>query len=304
MAPLTIAEAIARIPSWKEAVSVRVAPLPGGITNYNYRVDVAADAFVVRIGGKVAALLGIDRRREYACTVAASRTDVGPEVVHFLPEDDVLVTRFITGRPLAAAEVAGEETLPRVVRSLRRYHEGPDFPGVFSPAQTLEAYLDAARQYRAPLPADTGRLYMLAREVDQALRRSDAAVRPCHNDLWPPNLIDDGTRIRIVDWEYAAMGDVYFDLANFSLHHGLSDAREETLLQAYFGVVAEAGVARLKLLKILAELREAMWCMVAVQVSDVAFDFLGYAGTHFARCRAALADGRLPEWLHLVTAGA
>ncbi len=304
MTPLTIAEAIARIPSWEEAASVRVAPLPGGITNHNYRVDVGTDAFVVRIGGKNAALLGIDRRREYECTVAAGRTGVGPEVVHFLPEEDVLVTRFIRGRPLAAAEVAGGETMPRIVRSMRRYHDGPDFPGVFSPAQTLEAYLDVARQYRAPLPADIGGLYARAREVDQALPRSDAAVRPCHNDLWPPNLIDDGTRVRIVDWEYAAMGDVYFDLANFSLHHALSDAREEALLRAYFGGVAEAGFARLKLLKILAELREAMWCMVAVKVSDIAFDFLGYAGTHFARCRAALADGRLPEWLRLVTAGA
>ena len=52
--------------------------------------------------------------------------------------------------------------------------------------------------------------------------RGPAAERPCHNDLLTANFIDDGTRIRIVDWEYAGMGDVFFDLANFSVNNGLS----------------------------------------------------------------------------------
>ena len=47
-------------------------------------------------------------------------------------------------------------------------------------------------------------------------------MRPCHNDLLNANFIDDGARIRIVDWEYAGMGDPFFDLGNFSINHELT----------------------------------------------------------------------------------
>ena len=62
----------------------------------------------------------------------------------------------------------------------------------------------------------------VARRIEQ-LRRA-APERPCHNDLLNANFIDDGRRVRIVDWEYAGMGDVFFDLANFAINHEL-DAR-------------------------------------------------------------------------------
>ena len=51
-------------------------------------------------------------------------------------------------------------------------------------------------------------------------------LRPCHNDLLNANFIDDGARIRIIDWEYAGMGDPFFDLGNFSINHELTDAED------------------------------------------------------------------------------
>jgi thiamine kinase-like enzyme len=193
--------------------------------------------------------------------------------------------------------------LARVVRSLHLYHDGPDFDGLFSPFPVVEGYLRAARGQDAPLPGDVERMYTVAAEIDAALRPGWPAARPSHNDLWGPNLIDDGTLVRIVDWEYAAMGDVHFDLANLAIHHRFSDAEDEALISAYAGGVSARSLARLKLLKILAELREAMWCMVGVTVSDAEFDFLGYAATHFDRYREALDDTRFPHWLVEAHAG-
>lgn len=302
--PISIEEAIQRIPRWAEASSLAVALLPGGITNLNYRVAVDGEPFVVRIAAPNAAQLGIDRRREYRCTVAASQTGIAPEVVYFLPDVEVLVTRFIVGRCPSAAEMVRPEMLQRVVDSMHRYRHGPAFDGSFSPFRALAQYRLVARQHGAPLPRDMDAMYHRLAEIEAALHRGRAVIQPCHNDLWEPNLIDDGTLIRIVDWEYAGMGDVYFDLANFAMHHELSDPQDEGLLRSHFGKVTDSAFARLKLMRIVAELREGMWCMVGVNVSSVEFDFMGYAATHFDRFRHALDDRRLPHWLAQAAAGA
>ena len=82
----------------------------------------------------------------------------------------------------------------------------------------------------------------IARRVERA--RGSFAERPCHNDLLNANFIDDGRRIRIVDWEYAGMGDVFFDLANFSVNHGFGPDERAALLSAYVGDGAAGGSAR------------------------------------------------------------
>src|SRR5215471_6368101 len=91
-----IEDILNQVPGWNAADAV-VAPLEGGITNQNYRVDIGGETFVLRIGGKGTHLLGIDRRHESICTAIAAQVGVGAEVVHFLEVEDVLVTRFIVG---------------------------------------------------------------------------------------------------------------------------------------------------------------------------------------------------------------
>lgn len=300
---LSIEQAIAHIPSWRGAPPRSVSPLGGGITNFNYRVDIDGEAFVVRIWAKDAGLLGIDRHREHRCTLAASQTGVGPEVVHFLPDVGILVTRFIGGRCLSVGEQAGPEIMERVVQSMRRYHAGPSFDGSYSPFRTVEEYLRVARRCGTSLPDDIDALYARMLEIEKALQRAQAIIRPCHNDLWGPNLIDDGSQVRIVDWEYAGMGDVHFDLADFANYHSASDADDRVLLRLYFGNAPEIAFARLRLMKIIAQLREAMWYVAAINLSSAKPDFPTHASAHFDRCRHALNDARLPSWLDQAARG-
>ncbi len=293
----TIDEVLSRIPIWTGVAGLTVTPLPGGITNRNYRIDVAGEAFVVRVGTPGAEVLGIDREREYRCLVAASAAGAAPEVVYCRPAEGILVTRFVPGRALAPGETLPPEGVARVVQTMRRYHNGPAFAGSFSPFRTLDEYLSAARRGSAPLPADIDGLYAALARLEEALQPGGTTVRPCHNDLWGPNLIDDGQRVVIVDWEYAGMGDPYFDLANFAIYHCPSDAADAALLRAYFGEVQSRQLARLKLLRAVAELREAMWYVVALQIAPHRRGFGEHARTHFDRGHAALGDPRLATWL-------
>ena len=292
---MTIDDVIERM-GWERAGRPTVALLGGGITNLNYRVDAGGQAYVVRIAGRDSALLGIDRAREHACAVTAHESGVAPEVVAYLAPEGVLITRFIDGRGLAEAEMRQAPMLGRVAQALRRYHGGRPFPGTFSPFRAVREYLAAAGARGAPLPERFDWMLQQAERLETALSRPGRS-RPCHNDLLLGNFIDDGKRLWIVDWEYAAMGDVFFDLGNFAAHHELPEPLERTLLAAYFGVARSGMMARLRLMKIISDLREAMWAMVQVAISALDYDFRAYGRKHFDRCAAALRDPRLPAWL-------
>src|ERR1700682_1609721 len=120
---------------------------------------------------------------------------------------------------------------------------------------------------------------------------------PCHNDLLNANFIDDGATIRIVDWEYAGMGDRFFDLGNFAVNHQLTEEDEGRLLSAYFGRLVSSQYARLRLMRIMSDFREAMWGVLQQAISELDFDFKGYAGKHFDRLLTAADDPRYDDWL-------
>ena len=110
-------------------------------------------------------------------------------------------------------------------------------------------------------------------------------------------LILDGERLWIVDWEYAGMGDRFFDFGNFAVNHQLSEADEERLLSAYFGRLTAAQHARLRLMRLMSDYREAMWGVLQQAISELDFDFAAYAGKHFDRLLTAAGDPRYDDWL-------
>ena len=130
------------------------------------------------------------------------------------------------------------------------------------------------------MPAAFERARGLAAEVERA--RGPVPERPCHNDLLTANFIDDGTRIRIVDWEYAGMGDVYFDLANFAVNNGLPRPTPTSCCGLLRRRHARAR-ARTDLMRFMSDFREAMWGVVQQALSDLDVDFNAYAEQHFER---------------------
>ena len=289
-----LSEVIARVPGWAGAMDLTVTPLGGGITNQNFRVEVGGESFVVRISGANTELLGIRRELEYAANRAAAAIGVAPQVVHFLRPEGYLVTRFIPGRALTQEEIGQPENIRRVAEILKRIHGMPPIPGTFSPFRIVETYAEIGRRYDVALPDNFDWLRQRKEEIEEALRRDPFTPRPCHNDLLIGNFLDDG-EIRVLDWEYAGMGDVTFDLANFAVNHGFSEAQDHVLLEAYYGAATAARTARLRLMKTMSDFREAMWGIVQIGISQLDFDFRDYAAKHFRRMAERMND---PGWQH------
>ena len=286
---------LGQIPGWDAANAV-VTPLVGGITNQNYRVDINGEAFVLRIGGKGTHLLGIDRGHESICTAFAAQVGVGAEVVHFLAAEDVLVTRFIVGSVLTSEAAAQPAMLPRIVASLQRYHTGPNFPGNFSPFATVRAYHTLALEHGVSFPDTLPQVFALMARIEGALGTPPRLI-PCHNDLLASNFIDDGRVIRILDWEYAGMGDVFFDLGNFAVNQSLDDERCALLLQEYFGEVRQADLAHLHLMRLASDLRESFWGFLQLGISELDFDYQEYAHHHLNRFLHNIATLPFERWL-------
>ncbi len=261
--------------------AAQIDVLGGGITNRNFKVTLDDGAYVLRIGGNDTELLGIDRRVEHEASLAAAAVGVGPEVVAFIEPEGYLVTRFIEGEVVTPEAIRETGPLRRVAKSLRAVHGGPPLPARFNPFRVVEAYAATAAAHGVSVPDAFDRCQEQAERVERA--RGPVPERPCHNDLLTANFIDDGSRLRIVDWEYAGMGDVFFDLANFAVNNGLSADDASELLRAYFGEVRREDERALTLMRFMSDFREAMWGVVQQALSDLDFDFRGYADEHFER---------------------
>jgi thiamine kinase-like enzyme len=276
---------VARVwPGRRAAIEV----IGGGITNHNFKVTLDDGVYVLRVAGRDTELLGIDRTVEHEASLAAAAIGVGPEVVAFLEPESCLVTRFIEGEIVPVERMREPGTIRRVAQSLRAVHGGPSLPGRFSSFEVVEDYRTTTFAHGADVPP----AYVWARQVARRIERARGVFpeRPCHNDLLNANFIDDGERIRIVDWEYAGMGDPLFDLANFSVNHGLDADGRRGLLEAYSGSVRASDERSLDLMRFMSDFREAMWGVVQGVVSELDFDFAGYASEHFERLQATAAE--------------
>jgi thiamine kinase-like enzyme len=295
-----LTEVVARLAALLGPREGGVQPLDGGITNRNFRVHFGGDDYVVRLPGKDTNLLGIDREAERLATKRAAELGIGPKVAAMLEEPPCLVTCFIEGRELTAEELRAPDALAEVARGLRSFHDsGLELPTRFHVQEVVREYAEVAGSRGGTLPDEFEESLARADEIVAAVADDrEHASRPNHDDLLAANFLQSPRGIVIVDWEYAGMGDPYFDLGNFSVNNELSDEDEESLLGAYFGEPATPRRrAGLKLFRFMSDLREAMWGVVQNSVSELDFDFTEYADKHFKRLTETGADPRFRTWL-------
>ncbi|HQX60483.1 MAG TPA: phosphotransferase [Burkholderiaceae bacterium] len=257
----------------------RIAALDGGMTNRNYRVDDGRGRYVVRLGQDVPEH-GILRWHELAAARAAWAIGLSPEVVFAAP--GVLVSRFVDGRTLQPQDLRDAARLDAVVDLLHRCHR--DMPARMRGPVLMFWVFQVIRDYLARLQAEPGGLLQDRLAAIAAMTPVlEAAVGPVqivfgHNDMLAGNLIDDGDRLWLIDWDYAGFNSPLFDLANLSCNNGLDTALDHALLTRYFGCAPDAARNRAFLaMRCASAVRETLWAMVSQQVSTIDFDYAAYA---------------------------
>jgi len=293
---ITIEEVVVRILDW-QGKPVEIKPLYGGLTNTNYRVEVDGASFFVRIPGAKTDLLAVDRKNEVFNTKAAAQAGVGPKVIYHLPDYDVMVLEFINGETMSNQKLQSPGMPARIARSIKMLHAGPRFLTDFNMFRLTEYYLDICQKYDVPIPERYPERMPAVYQIEKAMSVHPLSTVPCNNDLLAENYIDDGSLLRLIDFEYSGNNDPCFELGNTCQELGYDEARIQELCAAYFGKPSPARLARMKLNMIMSDVGWALWAAIQAKISTIEYDFWGWATERWARAEAKLDSPDFPGWL-------
>jgi thiamine kinase-like enzyme len=274
------------LPCWQGRV--HAAPLAGGLSNEIWKVTDDAGVHVVRFGADDP-FHHVDRAREAMTARAAHDAGFAPAVEHVAP--GVMVTQFVTARTWDAADVRSRSAIRRTL--LRRFHVamGQRVSGTASLFWVFHVVRDYARTLRSGNSACSNDLPRLL-ALNAALEGTQPPLPIVfgHNDLLPANILDDGARLWLIDYEYAGFSTAMFDLAGAASNAQMDDVQATHLLTAYFGTPPDITLRRaFDAMQVASLLRESMWAMVSdLHLSAPGVDYRAYATENLTRLDAAL----------------
>jgi thiamine kinase-like enzyme len=265
--------------SWKHPdAALSIQKIGNGLTNENYRVDLGPASYFVRCSRPENRLLGSILAREWQVAQIASEANLSPQALFYSPDDMVMISEFIHARPINLQDPA---VFPPFCSLVRKLHAlAKEFPNHFDPFVCIEQYIQAASEVHADIPA------IFWEEVQPRLCQIQFFIirpaAPCHLDLYSQNVLDDGRRLFLIDWEYSAMGDPLFDLATLPSADFLSDVQMQYLLSVYL----ERSPTSIEMhdffcMRILADIRWGLWSFLQEKISPIDAPYAKWGNAFF-----------------------
>jgi thiamine kinase-like enzyme len=210
-----------------------IEPIKHGLTNRSWLVSTTGDRFVVRISDVgFAEELQIDRDSEAVVLQHVARASIGPQVLRCDPVRGILVTRYL-GATWTEQDAQSDENINRIAGLLRRLHalDVPAGVRAVDLASTAQGYVRTLEERGTHSGLTSPSQRDCADETAAQLRKGSVPCL-CHNDVHHLNIIGSDP-VKLVDWEYAGVGEPLFDLASLCVYHRYSKQQRERLLSAY-----------------------------------------------------------------------
>jgi len=203
----------------------------GGLsTALVFRIVVRGNPYLLRVIMRTDPLS--DPTRQVACMRTAAEAGIAPRIRYANVEDRVLITDFVEPKPFP------DDMVPLIAPVIRRLHSLPHFPRaimVVNDLDTIDGFIGRFQAAKIVPEIETEELFRRYADVPKVYPRNDTDLVASHNDLKPQNMIFDGDRIWLVDWEAAFLNDRHADLAIVANFFVKDEAHEEAYLSAYFG---------------------------------------------------------------------
>ncbi|WP_139992318.1 guanitoxin biosynthesis pre-guanitoxin N-oxide kinase GntI [Paenibacillus paridis] len=256
-----------------------------GLTNRNFIVFNGGEKVVVRIGGAKSHELGINRHAEAAALQVLDGHSIAPELLFLDPENGHMITRFVQGRAFRDEDLM--EQIDGIVDLFKRIHQMPSIAYEFSPYRDIEDRIQLARARQLSLPSTLDSLVNKLLNIQHSRALEAARFRGfCHNDPFANNFLYDGS-IRLLDWEYAGMGDILFDLACMGC--SFTPNEKERLLSSYFGEAeGKALLSALDNMIFVVQFWNAMWATLQIGQPHPTHDYAKIADYMFKSLESQL----------------
>ena len=278
---------IQSIPIWNNEISIKT--LDGGITNENFLVEENNKKYVVRLGNDIPEHL-VSRSNELIVSKAASNAGISPKVIYH--SHGILVLDYIKSITLSSEGV--RKNIKSIIPLIKKiHHEIPkNLYGqsiifwVFHVIRNYVKFLNDNKSLHIKILSD-----LISKSESLEKNSSPYEIVFGHNDLLPANFLDDGSKIWIIDWEYAGFNTPLFDLGGLSSNNDFSYKEEIYLLENYFeNKINDKLLLQYNSLKCASLLRETMWSMVSELTSKIDFNYAEYTEENLSKFNQAFKN--------------
>ena len=279
-----IEKSIRSIPIWNE--NIKIQTIDGGLTNQNFLIEENNKKYVVRLGDDIPEHL-VSRSNELIVSKAASNAGISPKVIYH--SEGILVLDYIECTTLSAEEV--RKNIKSIIPLIKKIHH--EIPKNLYGQSVIFWVFHVIRNYVKFLYDNkSSHSKILSDLISQSelLEKKSAPYEIVfgHNDLLPANFLDDGSRLWVIDWEYAGYNTPLFDLGGLSSNNDFSFGEETYLLENYFeNKINDKLLLQYNSLKCASLLRETMWSMVSELTSKIDFNYANYTQENLVKFNQA-----------------
>lgn len=259
----------------------------GGLTNYNYIMNIKGTEYVIRQPGGMTNQM-IDRKIEKVNNAIACELGLNSECFYFDEISGIKISiYFKNSRNIAQSDPCKPSSIKAVSDLMKRLHSSPkNFPNIFDWIEELEKYEKIVKGLNGDFFFDYKELkHKLIDFIDKNIRRTISI--PCHNDTVPENFVVDETgKAWLIDWEYSGMNDPSWDVAAYILESRLTEEAIEDLVTDYYGQWPdEEETLKIKCFMVAQDLLWTVWALIRHYNGD---DFLDYCNIRYERFRRNL----------------
>lgn len=297
-------EAIARVDDWKGA-KITYERVTAGVTNPNYKVTVDGKSYFLKIPGAGTEAF-IDRPNCHQANLIAAKVGIGPKVEYYFPDTHVEIFEWLEGyRMLNFWDPLKKDIFNAMADTVKKFNDEKEMKLPLKQTAFEQAFMmmRLARERGGYIPPEFPRMEYLAKTIEDAIMTAGIDYKPCHNDHYTANYMynDETGDLRLIDWEYASMNDEGWDLAIPAGGHFFTEGMDILWCKRYYGdQYDEVKLARVKLYKILADIKWGFWAITQAAGAPIDFDFYYWYGTKIDRLRLFWMDPRFDSWINIV----
>ncbi|MGG7178528.1 phosphotransferase [Clostridium paraputrificum] len=243
----------------------KLTPL-GGLNNSNYKLSINEDKYFYR-EPKISP--SKDFTKEYSILKLLQGKGITPELLYFNQNNGFLISEYLDKGVLTEETQNTTSFINNFSKSLRSFHSlSCDF--YFNPFKDIEENLSYLYANKFNISRKINTLINKLKSLEKSLL-SNVDLGLCHNDLNPSNVLYRDNKAYLIDFEFSAMGDIFYDLATFSWL--LTKEGRIQLLEAYFGEFRSEDYNKLNDYLFVVKIWNALWSYKKSLEGDFSYDY-------------------------------